>query len=244
MLEDPALDDLWEAAEADGDYQQAAKVIADKVKMKEVMSMDKHPIKEFRRWAYRLSIIQNKKGTRLMLLDATRLLVPESLREVLLDRAHAGHQGVTKMGWDVAAKYFWPGYKTDIAETCANCQSCQQHGRSQQAQPMRLALEHVTRPMSSVGLDLFSWKGGKYLVMVDHFSGMPFYKRMVRTTAEAVAKQLTCWFNMYGACRYARSDRGPPFSSASFAAYCKAWSISLNLTRRTARLAQAAQNDP
>ena len=72
VLEDPALDDLWEAAEADKDYQRAAKVIADKVKMKEVMSMDIHPIKQFRKWAYMLSIIENKKGTRLMLLDATR----------------------------------------------------------------------------------------------------------------------------------------------------------------------------
>ena len=53
VLEDPALDDLWEAAKADDDYRRAAKVIADKVKMKEVMTMDRHPIKQFRRWAYR-----------------------------------------------------------------------------------------------------------------------------------------------------------------------------------------------
>ena len=63
VLEDPALNDLWEAAEADEDYKLTAKVIADKVKMKEVMTMDKHPIKQFRRWAYMLSIIETKKGT-------------------------------------------------------------------------------------------------------------------------------------------------------------------------------------
>ena len=80
VLENPALDDMWEAAEADEEYKLAAKVIADKVKMKEVMKMDKHPIKQFRRWAYRLSLIKNKNGTRLMLLDATRLVVPEALQ--------------------------------------------------------------------------------------------------------------------------------------------------------------------
>ena len=121
MLEDPALDDLWKAAEADEDYRRAAKVIADKVKMKEVMTMDKHPIKQFRRWAYRLSIIENKRGTRLMLLEATRVVVPEALRVSLLARTHVGHQGVSKMGWDIAAKYFWPMYKTEIAEVCASC---------------------------------------------------------------------------------------------------------------------------
>ena len=229
VLEDPALDDLWEAAEADEEYSQAAKVIADKVKMKEVLNMDKHPIKQFRRWAYRLSVIVNKKGTRLLLLDATHIVVPEALREQLVIQAHVGPQGISKMCMDVAAKYFWPHYKTDIAEVCASCNLCQQHGRSQQAQPLHLVLEHITRPMSSIGLDLFTWKGGKHLVMVDHFPSVPFHSKMKRTTAEAVAKQLTSWFNMFGAVRYVRADRGPPFSSAAFLDFCKAWNISLNL---------------
>ena len=206
VLEDPALDDMWEAAEADEDYKLAAKVIADKVKMKEVMKMDKHPIKQFRKWAYRLSVIENKKGTRLMLLDATRLVVPEALREKLTVQAHVGHQGTNKMCMDVAAKYFWPHYKTAIAEVCDSCAACQQHGRSQQAQPLRLALEHVTRPMTSIGLDLFTWKGGQHLVMVDHFSSMPFYAKMKRTTAGAVTKQLEVWFNMFGAVRGVHCD--------------------------------------
>jgi hypothetical protein len=91
-------------------------------------------------------------------------------------------------------------------------------------------MEHVARPMSSIGLDLFTWKGGKHLVMVDHFSSMPFHAKMKRTTAEAVAKQLISWFNMFGAVRYVRADRGPPFSSTAFLDFCKAWNISLNLT--------------
>ena len=198
--------------------------------MKEVMKMDKHPIKQFRRWAYRLSVIENKKGTRLMLLDATGIVVPETLREQLIIQAHIGHHGVNKMCMDVAEKYLWPQYKTGIAEVFASFNSCQQHGRSQQAQPLRLALEHVTRPMTSVGLDLFTWKGGKHLVMVDHFSSMPFYSRMTKTMAQAVAKQLTSWFNMFGAIRFVRADRGLPFSSAAFLDFCMAWNISLNLT--------------
>ena len=56
-------------------------------------------------------IIENKKGTRLMLLDTTRVVVPEALRESLLAQAHVGHQGLSKMGWDIAAKYFWPKFK-------------------------------------------------------------------------------------------------------------------------------------
>ena len=141
-----------------------------------------------------------------MLLDATRVMLPEALRESLLARALVGYQGVSKMCWDIAAKYFWPMFKTKIVEVCASCVACQQHGHSQQAQPQRLALEHVTRPMTSVGLDLFTWKGGKHLIMVDHFSCMLIYSRMTKTTPEAVTKQLATWFNMYGACRFFKSN--------------------------------------
>ena len=97
-LEDPALNNLWEAAD-------------------EVMSMDKHPIKQFRKWTYRLSMIKNKKGTMLMLLDVTRILVLEALRKELLAR---GHQGITKICWDIAAKHLGSKYKTEIAEVCAS----------------------------------------------------------------------------------------------------------------------------
>ena len=70
--------------------------------------------------------------------------------------------------------------------------------------------------------------------MVDHFSSMPFYSRMARTTAAAVAKQLEVWFNMFGAVRFVRADRGPLFSSAAFLGFCKSWNIRLNLTAPTA----------
>ena len=44
VLEDPALDEMWVAAAADEGYQAAANVIADKVSMTLLKSMNKHPI--------------------------------------------------------------------------------------------------------------------------------------------------------------------------------------------------------
>ena len=78
----------------------------------------------------------------------------------------------------VTSKYSWPGYKQDRV--------CNKHGRSQPSQPNMLALKYVTRPMSSVGLDLFFWKGKNYLIMVEHVSGLPMYKVMRRTIAFSV----------------------------------------------------------
>ena len=59
------------------------------------------------------------------------------------------------------------------------------------------------------------------MVMVDHFSGITFYSKMNRTTPEAVTKQLITLFNMYGAFKFIKTDRGPPFSSAGFEDFCK-----------------------
>ena len=108
-----------------------------------------------------------------MLVDSTRLAIPTAFRRTLLDREHVAHQGINKTIITVAAKYIWPGYEQDIKETCASCGVCQRHGRSQPSQPNRLALEFVTRPMSLVGLHIFFWKGKTYLIMVEHFSGLP-----------------------------------------------------------------------
>ena len=49
---------------------------------------------------------------------------------------------------------------------------------SQARDPHMLSLERVSRPMQAVGIDFFERGGHKYLLLMDHFSGMPHYERM------------------------------------------------------------------
>ena len=50
---------------------------------------------------------------------------------------------------------------------------------SQARDPHRLSLKYVSRPMQAIGIDFFERGGHKYLLMMDHFSGMPLYKKIL-----------------------------------------------------------------
>ena len=54
------------------------------------------------------------------------------------------------------------------------CEPCQLHSRAQSREPHRPALEYVSRPMQAIGIDFFERHGIKYLLLMDHFSGLPF----------------------------------------------------------------------
>ena len=78
----------------------------------------------------------------------------------------------------IRAKYFWPGIEADVRRVVEACEPCQLHNRAQRREPHRAALEYVSRPMQSIGIDFFKRNGSKYLLLMDHFSGLPMYARM------------------------------------------------------------------
>ena len=47
-----------------------------------------------------------RESTRVMMMDSTRVVVPEALRQKPLEREHVAHQGINKTSLDIAAKYF------------------------------------------------------------------------------------------------------------------------------------------
>ena len=62
-MEDPALDEQWEAAQADKGYKHAAKV-AGKVSVGTMKTMTRHSILEYKQWLAKTLVIK-KEGTRL-----------------------------------------------------------------------------------------------------------------------------------------------------------------------------------
>ena len=103
VLEDLALKELWEAAKADKGYQKAAKLVADKVPVATMQTINGHKLP-----LYRLLVLK-KAGTRLLLLDSTRLVIRAAFRQTILRREYVTHQVVNKTPMSVAGKYIWPG---------------------------------------------------------------------------------------------------------------------------------------
>ena len=208
MLEDPALDDMWKEASKDTEYQSQAKVVADKFPKKMVHTMSKRPIKKLQSVMERLSLIE-KKGTRLLLMDYTLIVVPMAFREELMRRENISHSGRVRMEQNIRAKYYWPKLGEDGKEVVEKCRACQVHGSSKAWDPLRLPLECVDRPMQSVGLHFFQRGSTHYLILIDHFSGLPIFQKLNKTACKDVVKQLKSWLSLFGVSRLIRADNGP-----------------------------------
>lgn len=102
----------------------------------------------------------------------------------MLKREHLLHAGTKKTILDIAAKYYWLGFKKDVKQMVGDCASCQTYGRSQKSEPQRLSLEYVNRPMQSIGLNFFHRNDTCYIIQMNHFSGQPMIKKMIRTTSQ------------------------------------------------------------
>ena len=53
-----------------------------------------------------------------------RVIIPEKLREQVIDSVHAAHQGVSGMLSRVENSIFWPGITTDIVKRRGSCMTC------------------------------------------------------------------------------------------------------------------------
>ena len=67
------------------------------------------------------------------------------------------------------------------------------------------------RPMDVFSTDFFKFRGSDYLVGVDKFSLMPFYKLTRSTSTKDAIQALTDWFHWSGWPRELRADGGPAF---------------------------------
>ena len=90
----------------------------------------------------------------------------------------------------------------------------------------RPALGYVSRPIQAIGIDFLKRNGKKYLLLMDHFSGMPIYEKMgYSTDTEHTIKQLKRWFATFGVNRSIRHDNGRPFFSRCFKELCDEYKI-------------------
>ncbi|XP_075531723.1 uncharacterized protein LOC142564561 [Dermacentor variabilis] len=70
-------------------------------------------------------------------------------------------------------------------------------------------------------MDLFSYKGHNYLLVVDYRSRYPEVIYMRSTNSEAVINAVKSIFARFGIPAVVRSDNGPQFASRAFAAFAK-----------------------
>ena len=58
------------------------------------------------------------------------MLIPKSMQADVLQRVHAGHQGIEKGKIRAKSCVYWNGINNDLEEVVKRCETCQEHQRS------------------------------------------------------------------------------------------------------------------
>ena len=98
-----------------------------------------------------------------VILYHDRVVVPSSLRKVILQGLHSAHQGVSAMQSRAQSIVFWPGMTLDIQETRSKCLQCNRNAPSQAPIPSEPAVPPLT-PFEQIFADFFEFGGHHYLV--------------------------------------------------------------------------------
>ena len=100
-----------------------------------------------------------------LVLKGSRIVIPASMRNQVLQAIHLGHQGENKCILRARESVFWPGISADIRHMVKNCDLCNKHQPVQPKLPI-MQPDLPTRPWEKLGTDIFEFNGNKYLMIL------------------------------------------------------------------------------
>ena len=153
----------------------------------------------------------------------SRIVIPKSLREDILQKIHSGHQGITKCRARAKQSVWWPGISKEIEALVENCPTCCKT-RVQFAEPL-IATTFPKLPWQRVGTDLFEYKGMQYILVIDYFSRYIEIAKLSSTSSDAIITHLKSIFARHGIPQVVVSDNGPQYSSEMFRKFASEYSF-------------------
>ena len=94
-----------------------------------------------------------------------RIMVPISLRSMLLNMLHESHMGINKTRKRARELFYWPGMNVDIENSVQNCPKCIFYSNSNMREPM-IPHSIPDLPFNKVSCDILELKGNSYLVLM------------------------------------------------------------------------------
>lgn len=160
-----------------------------------------------------------------MLLKNNQILIPKTLRRIVLNKIHEGHMGVLRCQNLARQSVYWPNIYNDIEIMVSNCEICSKYKNSN-TRPELMPHEIVDIPWYKVGCDLFEFRKKMYLLVVDYYSKYVEIELLSSGyNSSYLILKLKSIFARHGVPGIIMSDNGPPFNSKDFAAFCQNWGI-------------------
>ena len=172
-----------------------------------------HSIRDYWNVRDQLSVLDG------IIYKGMRIVVPVSMRRELLNKIHESHQGSVKSKQRAREALFWPRMTQQIEEVVESCAECSTFQKAQHAEEM-LPAKHPDLPWSEVASDLFEFEGSSYLLTIDYYSKFIEVDELTSITSGSVIKALKAQFCRHGIPEKLRTDNGPQYVSAEFAAFC------------------------
>ncbi|KAG6454310.1 hypothetical protein O3G_MSEX008647 [Manduca sexta] len=157
-----------------------------------------------------------------ILLRGTRIVIPGSLRQRVLEAAHEGHPGIVSMKARLRTKVWWPRIDTDAERFVKACRGCTLVSNPTPPHPMkRRSLPN--EPWVDVAVDFMGPLPSQdyLLIIIDYYSRYKEIKIMRSITAADTIRVLKEIFSRLGYPATMTCDNGNQFSSEAFRAYCK-----------------------
>ena len=132
-----------------------------------------------------------------LLFLGQRLIVPQEMRQDVLNCIHGSQLGIEKCKSRARAVVYWPGMSTAIEGMVAKCSVCLKHQRENQKEPL-LPHEVSQRPWQKFGAGIFELNSNSYLIVVDYYSKYPELCILKDKTASSAVTSMKSIFARHG----------------------------------------------
>ena len=155
------------------------------------------------------------------LLWGGRVIVPESLKEVVMAELHNHHLGISKMKALARGHVWWSGMDKELETLVKSCEECAAVKQSPAKAPLH-PWTWPSRPWQRIHIDFAGpFLDKSYLIAVDAYSKWAEVIIMPQTTAVRTIAALRYLFSVHGLPEEIVSDNGPQFVSSEFEEFTK-----------------------
>ncbi|CAC5383109.1 unnamed protein product [Mytilus coruscus] len=151
-----------------------------------------------------------------LVLRGTRIVIPISLREQVLQLAHEGHPGIV-MKTFLRSKVWWPGMDKSIEKFCRSCYGCQLVSQPSKPEPFKRT-ESPSAPWQHLAADLLGpLPSNHYMfVLVDYYSRYFEVAATKNISSENITSLISKFCLTHGLPLSIHTDNGPQFVSQHF----------------------------
>lgn len=156
-----------------------------------------------------------------------RIIVPTSMKKLVMSQLHASHFGVTKTKYRAKQALYWAGMDDDIERMIASCHVCQMNAPKCQKESL-IPHSIPLNPFEKIACVIFTFKCKNFLVIVDYYSKWIELKQLKGKKASDVNLELVEVFSRNGIPEIITADN-MPFNSFE----CKKFAESLDFKFET-----------